>query len=171
VTEFEPDDNAVPKYVSEYERVRPLYERLVEEIEYVLQDKLRSTDVRMAQVLGRAKTVKSFREKAERKAYKNPLEEATDLAGVRLVCYYEADVARMESMINSEFDVRERVDKTGDLGVDKMGYHGRSFVITLGARYKGARYDGITELTCEIQVRTVLQDAWGTHQPPPCLQG
>ena len=160
MTQTASNDQAVPKYVSEYERVRLLYERLVEEVRYILEEKLGAADIRFADVLGRAKTVESFREKAERKAYKSPLTDTTDLAGVRVVCYYESDMASIEELITSEFTVHERVDKTGELGVDKMGYHGRSIGITLGPRYKGGRYDGITELRCEIQVRTVLQDAW-----------
>jgi ppGpp synthetase/RelA/SpoT-type nucleotidyltranferase len=147
-------------HACQYERLRALYERLVAEVQYVLNERLRGTSVKVAQIAGRAKTVESFKEKVQRKGYKNPLTEATDLAGVRVVCYYETDVDAIDAIITKDFDVHERVDKTGDLGVDKMGYHGRSLVITLGARYQGARYDAITTLKCEIQVRTVLQDSW-----------
>jgi putative GTP pyrophosphokinase len=41
-----------------------------------------------------------------------------------------------------------------------MGYNGKAFVVTLGTRYAGGRYENITDLACEIQVRTILQDAW-----------
>ena len=41
-----------------------------------------------------------------------------------------------------------------------MGYHGSSFIISIPEAYFGARYDEIKSLKCEIQVRTVLQDAW-----------
>jgi hypothetical protein len=40
-----------------------------------------------------------------------------------------------------------------------MGYHGTHYVVSFGANYTGSRYEGITNLKCEIQVRTVLQDA------------
>lgn len=153
-------DTKTAARVCEYEHIRPSYEKLVEEITYILKEKLKLSDVRVADVSGRAKTPENFKEKIGRKRYKNPLREITDLAGVRVVCYYEPDLATVHEIIRSEFDVCEHVDKTGDLGVDKMGYHGAHFIITLGTRYRGARYDGITDLSCEIQVRTVLQDAW-----------
>src|SRR5688572_19641330 len=117
---------------SQYERLRPSYERLVEEVQFVLKGKLAATAVRVAQIIGRAKTVESFTEKVQRKGYKNPLEEATDLAGVRVVCYYDTDVNATEEVVKASFRVHERVDKTDNLGVDKMGYHGRTFVIALG---------------------------------------
>jgi len=146
--------------LSEYERIRPSYEKLVEEVRYVIEEKLRSTIVRVADVFGRAKVPESLEKKLQRKHYKNALKEITDLAGVRVVCYYEHDLSTVNEIVLSEFDVHEHVDKTGDLGVDKMGYHGAHFIITLGDRYSGARYDGITDLKCEVQVRTVLQEAW-----------
>jgi len=41
-----------------------------------------------------------------------------------------------------------------------MGYAGVHYVVSLGSKYSGGRYEGITDLRCEIQVRTVLQHAW-----------
>ncbi len=144
----------------------PLYERLVEEVRYVLQTKLQAANIKAAALQGRAKGIDSFRTKISRKRYVEPLKEITDLAGVRVVCHYESDAAEIARAIRSEFDVIEHVDKTLGLGVDKMGYGGAHFIVTLGSRYAGARYDGIGSLSCEIQVRTVLQDAWAmiSHQ-------
>ena len=69
-------------------------------------------------------------------------------------------------MIEGAFEVQERIDKAHDLGADRMGYQGRAFVVSLGPTYAGGRYDGITALSCEIQTRTILQDAWAVidHQ-------
>lgn len=155
-----PGNTKLVTWVSEYARIRTSYEKLVKEVKYVLTEKLRISAVRVAHIFGRAKTSASFKEKIERKRYENPLKDITDLAGVMVVCYYEADLPIIATIIRSAFQVHEHIDKTGDLGVDKMGYHGAHFVITLGSNYSGARYDGITELSCEVQVRTVLQDTW-----------
>ncbi len=71
----------------------------------------------------------------------------------------------MAGVIESNFDVRERIDKAAELGVDRMGYNGKAFVVALRTRYAGGRYEGITALNCEIQFRTILQDAWAIiHQ-------
>lgn len=151
---------------AEFLRRLPSYERLVEEVKYVLNTKLQAADIHPALLHGRAKTIESFRAKVERKHYSNPLEEITDFAGIRAVCHYEADADRIVDEIRGEFNVVEHVDKTHGLDVDKMGYGGSHLIVTLGSRYSGARYDGIGDLKCEIQVRTVLQDAWAmiSHQ-------
>lgn len=144
----------------------PFYERLVEEVKYVLKAKLEVAGIRAASLQGRVKSYDSFRAKVARKHYLNPLDEITDFAGVRVVCHYEADASRIADAIRREFNVVEHVDKTIALGIDKMGYGGAHFIVTLGPRYSGVRYDGISNLKCEIQVRTVLQDAWAmiSHQ-------
>lgn len=152
--------------VAEFNKNLPSYRRLVEEVKYVLETKLQAANIKPAVLQGRAKDLDSFRAKIGRKRYAKPLEEITDFAGVRVVCHYESDTAEIASAIRSEFNVIEHVDKTVGLGVDKMGYGGAHFIVTLGSRYSGARYDGIAGLRCEIQVRTVLQDAWAmiSHQ-------
>jgi ppGpp synthetase/RelA/SpoT-type nucleotidyltranferase len=121
---------------------------------------LETLDVKGAMVAGRTKTLESFCKKIHRKGYHAPLEQMTDLAGVRIVCHYESDLAAMREMILSAFKAVEFLDKNIELGVDKMGYHGLHLVVVLGEGYKGAHYEGLTDLMCEIQIRTVLQDAW-----------
>ncbi|TMC19349.1 MAG: hypothetical protein E6J34_15425 [Chloroflexi bacterium] len=41
-----------------------------------------------------------------------------------------------------------------------MGYQGIHFLVRLGSSYSGPRYRPLRGLRCEVQVRTVLQDAW-----------
>ena len=143
-----------------YARVHQLYERLSEEIRHILDTKFAEAGLTPVLVNHRAKTIESFSEKITRKHYKNPLSQMTDLAGVRVVCAYESELAKVSEIIEASFEIRERIDKARDLGVDRMGYNGKAFVVTLGTLYAGGRYDNITDLTCEIQARTILQDAW-----------
>lgn len=146
--------------VAEYRKLQPLYQRLVDEVIFVLEQTSNDPDVKVVSIHGRTKDPDSLREKMERKKYVNPLCEITDLAGVRVVCNYEPDLAMIGDFIRQKFDVHEHIDKSQSLGVDRMGYHGAHYVVSLGANYAGARYEGVTNLRCEIQVRTVLQDAW-----------
>lgn len=145
---------------------KPLYERLVEEVKHVLQTKIAATNVRPASLTGRVKTIESLTSKIDRKEYTDPFQEVTDLAGVKVVCSYESDLETISEVLKSNFNIHEDIDKLRDLGADKMGYHGNHFIVTLGNHYSGPRYDGITGLKCEIQVRTILQDAWAiiSHQ-------
>jgi putative GTP pyrophosphokinase len=93
-------------------------------------------------------------------SYSNPREEVTDLAGVRIVYLYSNDFERIKEIIAKEFEVIEIVDKRSDRGIDKFGYVAVHFIVHLGEKSSGARYDDLKSLKCEIQVRTVLQDAW-----------
>jgi ppGpp synthetase/RelA/SpoT-type nucleotidyltranferase len=143
-----------------YRKVQPLYEKLAEEIQDILTTKLAAADLAPVSIANRSKGIDSFATKIARKQYSEPLREMTDLAGVRVVCAYESELARVADVVDANFEVRERIDKARDLGVDRMGYNGKAFVVKLGTGYAGGRYEGITDLLCEIQVRTVLQDAW-----------
>ena len=151
---------------AEYAKVRPLYESLAQEVQHILETKLAEAGLQPASISHRAKDVDSFAEKITRKHYSNPLQQTTDLAGVRVVCTYESELPKAAEVIEANFDVCERVDKARDLGVDRMGYNGKAFVVRLGTRYAGGRYENITNLPCEMQVRTILQDAWAiiVHQ-------
>lgn len=173
------DINSTPESIlTEYAGQQTLYQRLVEEIKYTLDKKLSTRNIKPAAVSGRVKTVESLRSKLSRKHYKNPIEEITDFAGVRVICNYETDITEVAKLIHFDFEVCEHIDKSSGLGIDKMGYHGAHFIVRLGSRFSGPRYEGICTLKCEIQVRTVLQDAWAmiSHQldyknedsvPPP----
>jgi putative GTP pyrophosphokinase len=154
------EDATIDAQAREYEQAQPLYGDLVERVQEILRGRLTHSDIKVASICARVKTTQSFRNKIQRKSYEQPLEQITDLAGVRVVCYYETDLQAIKEISRSVFCVHEEVDKTGELGVDKMGYQGGHIIISLGHRYSGEHYDGINDLRCEVQVRTVLQDAW-----------
>lgn len=160
----EPDDIAVAR--DAYAQVHPLYSRLASEIRDILEVKLAAARLVPVSLTLRTKTPDSFAAKIGRKQYTNPLSQMADLAGVRVVSAYESELSEITEIIESVFDVQDRIDKARDLGVDRMGYNGKAYVVRLGARYAGGRYEGITDINCEIQVRTVLQDAWAiiNHQ-------
>ncbi len=148
------------EHEAKYKELRPRYEKLAEEIQYAINKRLEDEDIKVDAVTHRAKTIDSFLEKIERKPYDDPLKEITDLAGVRVVCLYESDLQKVEDIVRTKFEVEDEEDKRDDLGTDKMGYQGKHFVVELGSGYSGDRYEGLHGLRCEIQVRTVLQDAW-----------
>ncbi|MCH8911411.1 MAG: hypothetical protein IH867_11840, partial [Chloroflexi bacterium] len=52
------------------------------------------------------------------------------------------------------------MEELESLGVDEMGYQSVHLLVRLRQQVGGARYEKLKELTCEIQVRTVVQDAW-----------
>jgi len=78
----------------------------------------------------------------------------------RVVYLYKTDLPEIEHLIESEFEVIEKVDKVEEQESDKFGYGALHYLVHLGRKSSGARYDDLRGMVCEIQVRTVLQDAW-----------
>lgn len=79
---------------------------------------------------------------------------------MRIVCLYVTDISRIEEAVRSECEIIEKVDKRDGMGADRFGYGATHFIVRLGKGSSGARYDDLRNLACEVQVRTVLQDAW-----------
>lgn len=149
-----------PETVKKFLDQKNDYEQLCGEIGYILKKKLIKEKIEFSSVLNRAKTLKSFIEKIQRKTYDNPFTDITDFAGVRVVFLYQNDLIKIESIIKKEFNIIEKVDKLNDKGIDKFGYGAIHYIVKIGNNSTGARYDDLKDLVCEIQVRTVLQDAW-----------
>jgi putative GTP pyrophosphokinase len=149
-----------PETIRQFLEQRPDYEQLCAEIAYILRKRLSQADIEISTVTNRAKTLKSFLEKITRKEYSKPFIDITDFAGVRVVYLYEQDLNKIESIIKKEFTIIEKVDKLNEKGSDRFGYGAIHYIIKLGKNSSGARYDDLKNLLCEIQVRTVLQDAW-----------
>lgn len=145
-----------------FQHFRPYYERLCEEVRYVLEKCLEAEGIDIASISCRAKSMPSFRRKIRRRLHVGQLSDITDLAGVRVVCLYRSDLAKIDEIIRKEFQVKEKVDKLEEQGADRFGYGAIHFLVSLGKKFSGARYDDLKGLLCEIQTRTVAQDAWAT---------
>src|SRR5215204_4559377 len=139
---------------------QPDYEKLCAEVAYILNRELNKEEIEFSTITYRAKTLNSFLEKIQRKSYRDPIAEITDFAGVRVVCLYIDDLEKVEKIIAQHFEIVEKIDKLTDRKADQFGYGAIHFIVRLGKNATGARYDDLKNLVCEIQTRTVLQDAW-----------
>jgi putative GTP pyrophosphokinase len=149
-----------PETIKKFLEQKTDYEQLCAEIAYILKKKLSKDSIEYSSVSFRAKTLKSFLIKIVRKTYENPFNEITDFAGVRVVFLYQNDLTRIEHIIKKEFEILKKVDKLNEKGIEKFGYGAIHYIVKIGKNSSGARYDDLKKLVCEIQVRTVLQDAW-----------
>jgi ppGpp synthetase/RelA/SpoT-type nucleotidyltranferase len=149
-----------PEYIRGYLALLPIHERLCDEVKHILTTDLKKAKIEYAHIQNRAKTLSSFCEKICRKSYKTPFSEITDFAGVRIVYLYLSDRDKIEAIIEKEFDIMEKVNKVNDADVEKFGYGALHYVAKIKKKHSGARYDDLKSLACEIQVRTILQDAW-----------
>ncbi len=155
----------IEKWVSEYSSNRSLYESFSAKLAELINELLQINNVSYSGIEKRAKTVDSFKEKLQRpgKKYKSPFEELPDIAGVRVILYYDSDIDVVCNLLKKEFYIIENmsIDKKNELGEDKFGYLSVHKIIKLkGKRKKVTEWKRFENIHCEIQVRTVLQHAW-----------
>ncbi|WP_181321729.1 GTP pyrophosphokinase [Trinickia symbiotica] len=128
-----------------------------------MSDILQAKDIGYHLIEARTKDATSFREKIVRssKSYTNPLEELTDLTGLRIITYYQDDAALIGELIKSEFDV-DSTNSVEHSPIDsEFGYRSAHYIVRLSdSRAQLVEWAGLAGLRAEIQVRTVLQHAW-----------
>lgn len=134
-----------------------LYNRLKDEVIFALEDAL---DFSVHSVVGRVKERKSVFGKIMRKSYTSPEQQIEDIVGVRVICLYRADLEKVDGLIRSLFDVLTYEDKTAAGDDDRFGYTSVHYVCTLSKNDSGPRYNRLRGLKFELQVRTILMDAW-----------
>lgn len=153
-----------PAVIKSFIGALPEYQQLCTEVEYILRKRVAEISVETSFIGSRAKTLNSFMEKLKRKSYVDPFNQLTDFAGARVVCLYSNDIPKVIEIVRREFNVIEEIDKLEELESNKFGYIGQHFIVELGRGSSGARYDDLKALKCEIQIRTVVQDAWSIIQ-------
>lgn len=149
-----------PQVIKRFINQQPDYEKLCAEVAYILNRELNKGEIEFSTITYRAKTLNSFLEKIQRKTYQDPISEITDFAGVRVVCLYVDDLHKLEEIVAGHFEIVKKIDKLTNKKSDQFGYGAIHFLVRLGKNFSGARYDDLKDLVCEIQTRTVLQDAW-----------
>lgn len=148
-----------------YSSMRPRYEELADKFAGLLEQLVKNKDIECVLVENRAKTVDSLKGKLSRKEYDDPLEDVTDLAGIRIITYYLEDVERVGELVREHFNVDEdhSVSKSVELGPDQFGYLSDHFIVTLDdKRSRMAEWKHLKGLKAEIQVRTATQHAWAS---------
>jgi ppGpp synthetase/RelA/SpoT-type nucleotidyltranferase len=91
----------------------------------------------------------------------------TDMIGIRIICAFLEDLSVVESQIKTLYDVKEIEHKGAAQNFREFGYESVHILITIPEDcipdQLSAPYPPVTlpdELVCEIQIRTILQDAW-----------
>lgn len=147
---------------------QPKFELLGKHIAFIIETLLQQNNIAYLSVSYRTKTKEGIIEKIERKSYRKPTEELTDISGVRVILYLESDIVKVSDVIKSTFNIDEKNSMSNEnrLSSDKIGYRSVHYVCDIGEnRIALKEYEYISGLKCEIQVRTMLQHAWAelTH--------
>ena len=83
----------------------------------------------------------------------------SDIVGVRIVCAFLQDLNTAESVLCSSFDILEIERKGADRTFREFGYESTHILISIPKELK----HGLSlppDLIFEVQLRTILQDAW-----------
>lgn len=149
--------------VEEFEYLRPEYVRFTQKLDVLLRDLLRAKNIDFHLQESRTKENSSLREKIVRSAKTGagPLNEITDLSGLRVITYYEDDATAVAKLIESEFTVDRESSIVHSAVAAEFGYKSAHYVVKLSpGRAALLEWNGLADLKAEIQVRTVLQHAW-----------
>jgi putative GTP pyrophosphokinase len=130
---------------------------LLDEIVFILQQRLLESGIKVHEVDGRVKKIDSVLGKCERKGVRD-IGLLTDVVGGRVVCLFRSDMSRVAALLMANFDIVSVDDKLTDAG--PLGYQSTHYVCQLPARYSGPRYENTAGVKFEIQVRTLCMHAW-----------
>jgi ppGpp synthetase/RelA/SpoT-type nucleotidyltranferase len=146
-----------------YIKNQPIYKQLAIKIEAILKELIELEKISYHAISCRVKEIESFAGKVQRKDYKTPHQDITDLAGIRIVTYVESEIKLISKIIENNFtiDKEKSLDKSSELGIDRVGYKSVHYIAKLkDERLSLPEYSRFKDKYFEIQVRTILQHAW-----------
>lgn len=145
-----------------------VYEELTRTLRSVLSSIIEQENIKCAlPIQARPKDVLSFLEKIERKKYKDPFNEMTDLAGSRIILYCENDIKYMSEIIEERFNIDPKlsINKKEQLGKNQFGFSGINYVATfLDDDPVLAEHQDYEGKYFEIQLLTLCQLVWSEMQ-------
>jgi putative GTP pyrophosphokinase len=133
-------DTVLEKWGESYNKKFNMYDEYTKKLRNLVDELLQKYNIESSQIKSRTKELDSFMEKIQRgdKSYENPLEEVTDLVGIRIITYYNEDVDKIGDMIAEEFDIdwENSINKAQALDPDKFGYLSVHYVVSLSQKRK-----------------------------------
>jgi len=156
--------------VSEYLKIRPFHVDLCAVMKRIIEDILKRRVIQIHSVEARAKDPVSFGKKAakpsdadpDKPKYTNPLNEITDLSGIRIITFFPKTLISIDEMLLDEFSIIDKIDKEEKLIQEEtFGYKSVHYLVKLNEnRIQLPEYHKYKDAIAEIQVRTILQHAW-----------
>ncbi|WP_422005546.1 GTP pyrophosphokinase [Roseivirga pacifica] len=121
-----------------------------------------------SRVKHRDECVSKFRRKYQKSLEENSSnyeikDHITDLIGIRVICLYITDIEKVKKILSQNFEVVDVTDKIQDLEKteNQFGYKSLHLDLKLDAkRKKLPENKQYVDLQFEVQIRTIIQDAW-----------
>ena len=150
--------------IEKYEEKYTFYQEFTEKMKSLVERILHKQNIPIHSIVSRTKTKNSLENKIAHAGDKyDCLENITDLAGIRIITYYEDQIDQVAKFIRQEFCVDEEnsVDKRKMLAPDRFGYLSLHLIVKLPLeRVQLPEYAQFKECKVEIQIRSILQHAW-----------
>lgn len=154
-----------------YENNKDNYKKAADYVKKQICFTLKEHNIIPAYIKSRTKDANSAYDKAKKYEIKNgertlkytdPKNQIMDFAGVRVVLYLpfelEAVINIFENLFKDDILEKESENKLDKLGKNTVGYLSVHYVLKLNP--KEAIYRELKGLKCEVQIRTILEDAW-----------
>jgi len=144
--------------LSDYEKHSEARHLIVNEVREQVETALETLETNPV-ISGRIKNFTSYFNKYLRLLKNGEIDpKITDLMGIRIICPFIEDLAVTEELINRYFKVLER-DIKGHYTFKEFGYESTHLLIKIPkSMIDKYGYPGTD--TVEVQIRTILQDAW-----------
>ena len=158
------------KIKENYEAYTEYFTEVMQNIVNVLHEKIKLTS--QPTYKARVKSFNSYYKKVLRlKSYQNVASDSliylTDMMGIRMICAFLEDINIALNQIKEIFEIKEVEVKGAEKKFSEFGYESIHVLIKIPESCKPkleGKYENLKpvseEIVCEIQIRTILQDAW-----------
>jgi ppGpp synthetase/RelA/SpoT-type nucleotidyltranferase len=149
-----------------YDSYIPVFEEILTKVENRLKSviKLPSMPTYKARIKSFGSYYKKIlRQKSEESSTSHELVTLTDMMGIRIICAFLEDIDSVVHQLSENFDVREIERKGSGQSFREFGYESVHVLISIPVGcYPTEHLEPVLpgSVVCEIQVRTILQDAW-----------
>ena len=154
--------NDIAHWIEEFEDNMQEYEIFIFHLQQKVIKLLKDNNIFYVKTEARVKTLDSFTRKLEIKKdkYQNPLEDMTDILGIRIITYYREDLDSILKILKENFkiDYKNSANKLQSLKYNEMGYLSMHYI----CKYKSSEKTlyGCNDFKFEVQIRTALQHIW-----------
>ncbi len=163
MTEIENNSNQLPDRATTkklYSRLRSNYEAII----YDIHSELRSLATQHGLAVTIKFRVKDFDSYCEKIRKLNKLQggerlQITDLMGIRIICPFLEDIEAVEQLLAHKYEILELEHKAEQHSFREFGYDSVHVLIRTPTINSNEKLPCSSDV-CEIQLRTILQEAW-----------
>jgi len=150
--------------VQDLKNRRSVFEDFCRKVRDHIEECLRDEEIPFQSIQWRVKAEEKVRSKYLSKTDKyTSLDDLTDIAGLRVITYYEDDVDKAKEVIEHQFaiDIENCEDKRLPDNPETFTYHALHLVISLKPETLGVRaHKQFSGVRGEIQITSILRHAW-----------